>query len=133
MSSPHNAFANYAPFIGIRYSVSRQRNRFTSVIATVSMLGMVIGVASLIIVLAVMNGFAGELRGRILNLVPHGFIEGSEGGIAHWPELRNRIAGSAGVVAVAPYITEKAILGTGRMQRGVVLTAVDPELESGVS
>ncbi len=75
LKSPLSAIANYAPFIGVRYSFSRKRNRFTSVIATVSMLGMVLGVASLIVVLAVMNGFAGELRGRILSLVPHGFVE----------------------------------------------------------
>ena len=75
MSTPRSSIANYAPFIGLRYSFSRKRNRFTSVIATVSMLGMVLGVASLITVLAVMNGFAGELRGRILSLVPHGYVE----------------------------------------------------------
>ena len=66
-------------FIGLRYSFSRKRNRFTAVIAMVSMLGMVVGVASLITVLSIMNGFAGELRGRILSLVPHGYVEPLEG------------------------------------------------------
>ena len=75
MSSSYKAIVNYATFIGVRYSFSRKRHRFTSVIATISMLGMVLGVASLIVVLAVMNGFGGELRGRILSLVPHGFVE----------------------------------------------------------
>jgi lipoprotein-releasing system permease protein len=117
----------------VRYSFSRKRNRFTSVIATVSMLGMVLGVASLIVVLAVMNGFAGELRGRILSLVPHGFVQHSAGGITQWPDLLNTVKDSPGIVAVAPYITEKAIVGNGGMQRGAVLTAVDPQLESGVS
>ncbi|MCB1689320.1 MAG: lipoprotein-releasing ABC transporter permease subunit [Halioglobus sp.] len=125
--------ANYAPFIGVRYSFSRKRNRFTSVIATVSMLGMVLGVASLIVVLAIMNGFAGELRGRILSLVPHGYVESEEGGIAQWPLLKDQIAAAPGIVAVAPYISEKAILGNGRTRRGAVLTAVDPQMESRVS
>ncbi|MEZ5572321.1 MAG: lipoprotein-releasing ABC transporter permease subunit [Halioglobus sp.] len=133
MSTLGNTIANYAPFIGVRYSFSRKRNRFTSVIATVSMLGMVLGVASLIVVLAVMNGFAGELRGRILSLVPHGFVESTQGGIVQWPELMDQIKRNADVVAVAPFITEKAILGNGAMRRGAVLTAVDPHLESGVS
>ena len=62
-------------FIGLRYSFSRQRNRFIGVVSMVSLLGMAIGVASLITVLAVMNGFAGELRGRILSLVPHGYVQ----------------------------------------------------------
>ncbi len=133
MKSPRNTIANYAPFIGVRYSFSRKRNRFTSVIATVSMLGMVIGVASLIVVLAVMNGFAGELRGRILSLVPHGFVESKEGGIEHWQELLAQVEGTTGVVAVSPYIAEKAILGSGRMQRGAIITAIDPLLETKVS
>ena len=124
---------NYAPFIGVRYSFSRKRNRFTSVIATVSMLGMVIGVASLIVVLAVMNGFSGELRGRILSLVPHGFVEGTGEGVGSWRDLLSEIEAMHGVVAVSPYITEKAILGTAYMQRGAVLTAIDPQLESNVS
>jgi lipoprotein-releasing system permease protein len=133
LSSSGSSIANYAPFIGVRYSFSRKRNRFTSVIATISMLGMVLGVASLIVVLSVMNGFSGELRGRILSLVPHGFVEGKESGITQWPELLERIKAQPGVVAVAPYITEKAILGNGTVRRGVVLTAIDPNLESTVS
>jgi lipoprotein-releasing system permease protein len=133
LSAPRNTIANYAPFIGVRYSFSRKRNRFTSVIATVSMLGMVLGVASLIVVLAIMNGFAGELRGRILSLVPHGFVESEQGGIAQWPQLMEQIAAIPGVVAVSPYISEKAILGNGRTRRGGVLTAIDPQSESGVS
>jgi lipoprotein-releasing system permease protein len=128
-----SAIVNYASFIGLRYSFSRKRNRFTSVIAMVSMLGMVLGVASLIVVLAIMNGFAGELRGRILSLVAHGYVEHSEGAIDGWRELRSELAANPDVVAVSPYITDKVILGSGRILRGGVLTAVDPQLENKVS
>jgi lipoprotein-releasing system permease protein len=124
---------NYAPFIGLRYSFSRKRNRFTSVIAMVSMLGMVLGVASLIVVLAIMNGFAGELRGRILSLVAHGYIEHRDGAIDQWRELLAEIQANPEVLAVSPYITDKVILGSGRALRGAVLTAVDPQFESRVS
>ena len=133
MSSRPNAIANYAPFIGVRYSFSRRRNRFTSVIATVSMLGMVLGVASLIVVLAVMNGFAGELRGRILSLVPHGYIEFSAGGSVPWRDVLHEIERNESVIAVSPYITEKVILANGRALHGGVLTAIEPELETQVS
>ncbi|MDE0949910.1 MAG: lipoprotein-releasing ABC transporter permease subunit [Halioglobus sp.] len=133
MSDHHNSVRNYAPFIGMRYSFSRKRNRFTSIVSTVSMLGMVLGVTSLIVVLAVMNGFAGELRGRILALVPHGYIESSEGSITSWRELAKQVESNADVVAVSPYITEKAILAHGISQRGAALTAVSPDLESKVS
>jgi lipoprotein-releasing system permease protein len=125
--------ANYAPFIGLRYSFSRKRNRFTSVIAAVSMLGMVIGVASLITVLAVMNGFAGELRGRILALVPHGYVADNEAGIADWGELLTQLTGAAGVLAVSPYISDKVILASPTNLRGAVLTGIDPALEVTVS
>jgi len=133
LTSRGSTIASYASFIGLRYSFSRKRNRFTSVIAMVSMLGMILGVTSLIVVLAVMNGFAGELRGRILSLVAHGYVEQNGSGIEHWRDLRMLIEADAEVVAVSPYITDKVILGSGRTLRGAVLTAVDPQLESGVS
>ena len=89
MNPPGGSIRHYAPFIGLRYSFSRKRNSFTSVIAMVSMLGMVIGVASLITVLSVMNGFGGELRQRILSLVPHGYVAHGDAGISvggNWPK-----------------------------------------------
>ena len=133
MRSRGHPIANYAVFIGLRYSFSRQRNRFTSVIALVSMLGMVLGVASLIVVLSVMNGFAGELRGRILSLVAHGYIESDSGALEGWRELRERVVQDAAVVAASPYISDKVILGSDKSLRGAVLTAIDPQLESEVS
>jgi lipoprotein-releasing system permease protein len=127
-----SAIANYAPFIGLRYSFSRKRNRFTSVIALVSMLGMVLGVASLITVLSVMNGFAGELRGRILSLVPHAYVE-SPRGIVDWQTLGRQLVGQPGVEAYSPFISDKVILASGRTLRGAVLTAIDPVREAAVS
>ncbi len=124
---------NFALFVGLRYSFSRKRNRFTAVIAMVSMLGMVIGVASLITVLSVMNGFAGELRGRILSLVPHGFVEAGPEGLADWRGLRQRLLANPGVVAASPYLSDKVIIGRNATLRGAVLTAIDPSLERGVS
>jgi len=128
-----NSIANYATFIGLRYSFSRKRNRFTTVISLVSMLGMVLGVASLIAVLSVMNGFAAELRGRILSLVPHGYIEGTRDGITDWDGLGEKVAALPGIVAYAPYISDKVIFANGRTLRGGVLTAIDPVLEAAVS
>jgi len=124
----------YPAFIGLRYSFSRQRNRFTALVSLVSMLGMVIGVASLIVVLSVMNGFAGELRGRILALVPHGYLVfDNPQAAAGWERLAGRVAADPAVLGVAPYIREKALLGAGRGQRGVQLTGIDIAREAGVS
>ncbi|MHA7815203.1 MAG: lipoprotein-releasing ABC transporter permease subunit [Pseudohaliea sp.] len=124
----------YPAFIGLRYSFSRQRNRFTTLVSLVSMLGMVIGVASLIVVLSVMNGFAGELRGRILALVPHGYLLFDSPALAEdWQSLADRVASDPAVLGVAPYREEKALLGAGRGQRGVQLTGIDTAREGEVS
>ena len=125
--------SNYALFIGLRYSFSRKRNRFTAVIAMVSMLGMTLGVTSLITVLSVMNGFAGELRGRILSLVPHGYVESVGGGIEDWQSLLVRVQSDGNVLAASPYISDKAILTGRNGLRGAVLTAIDPVYETEVS
>ena len=132
MNSPQLS-SNYALFIGLRYSFSRKRNRFTAVIALVSMLGMTLGVTSLITVLSVMNGFAGELRGRILSLVPHGYVESTGGGIEDWENLLIRLQKHDNVLAASPYISDKAILTGRNGLRGAVLTAIDPAYESAVS
>jgi lipoprotein-releasing system permease protein len=135
--TPNNSASNfrshYALFIGLRYSFSRKRNRFTAVIALVSMLGMTLGVTSLITVLSVMNGFSGELRGRILSLVPHGYVENTNGGISDWQSLRSRVQSHPDVLAVSPFISDKVILGGPGRLRGAVLTAIDPSMETEVS
>ena len=96
------------------------------------MLGMVLGVASLITVLSVMNGFAGELRGRILSLVPHAYVESPQG-IADWQRLGEQLVAQPGVEAYSPFISDKVILASGRTLRGAVLTAIDPQREGSVS
>ncbi|MEM9257065.1 MAG: lipoprotein-releasing ABC transporter permease subunit [Pseudomonadota bacterium] len=133
MHFARHAAANYAPFIGLRYSTRRKRSRFTGLIATVSMLGMVVGVASLIVVLSVMNGFADELRGRILSLVPHGYITADEPGVADWQTLAAGLRADDRVLGVAPFIRETVLLANGSQMRGAVLTAIDPDYEAEVS
>ncbi len=126
-------FDHYTLFVGLRYSFSRKRNRFTSIIALISMLGMVLGVASLITVLSVMNGFSGEMRSRILSLVPHGYIDAPGRGLSNWQALAEQLELQPGVVAVSPYLTDNVIFSGRHLQRGAVLTAIDPARESSVS
>ncbi len=133
LTASHSSSVRYATFIGLRYSFSRKQNRFTSVIATVSMLGMVLGVASLIVVLSIMNGFGGELRDRILSLVPHGYIDAGTSGMTQWVQVAMQIEANAQVLAAAPYIQTKAILGSRSRMHGVIVTAIDTEREARVS
>ena len=120
-------------FIGLRYSFSRQRNRFIGVVSMVSVFGMALGIASLITVLSVMNGFAGELRDRILSLVPHLQVEAVDGRLEQWPALVDDILLRDAVQGAAPYIESKALLASGRSVRGSVVSAIDPRAETAVS
>lgn len=125
--------SGYVLFVGLRYSFSRKRNRFASVIALVSMLGMVLGVASLITVLSIMNGFSAELRERILALVPHGYVEPVAGSLNNWETVAEGLVASPQVVAAAPYIRDQVILAGPYLLRGAVLTGIDPNREAAVS
>lgn len=120
-------------FIGLRYSLGKRRNGFISLVSLVSVLGMGLGVASMIVVLSVMNGFSGELRERILGAVPHGFIQPAAGAMANWPLHRNKVLAEVGVKAATPYIQTNGLLQSEYGSRGIQITAIDPELEKTVS
>ena len=94
---------SYPIRIGFRYFFSRRRDRFLSVVTWISLLGMAVGITSLIVVMSVMNGFEAELRNRVLSLVPHGFIDGPERRLADWPALMKTVAEHDGVQGVSPY------------------------------
>jgi len=120
-------------YIGLRYSFSRQGNRFIGVVSLVSLLGMALGIASLITVLSVMNGFAGELRDRILSLVPHLQVEATAGSLQHWPDYAQKLLANDAIEGVAPYISSKVLVASRRNVRGAQLTAIDPAAEPSVS
>jgi len=126
-------FRPLAGFIGWRYTRSRRRDHFISFISLISLLGMILGVAALIVVMSVMNGFEAELRGRILALVPHGFVEAKDGYLRDWREIAAELEHTPGVVAAAPYIGGNAMLANRGPVRGVQLWAIDVPAERRVS
>jgi len=83
--------------------------------------------------LSVMNGFEQDLQARILGVVSHATLEGTEGHLDDWRELRRRTAGRPGVVAIAPYIEGRGMLVAGDHSAGVELRAVEPLDEPAVS
>lgn len=121
--------------IGRRYLRSTG-NRFLSFISTISMLGVAIGVAVLIVVLSVMNGFERELRSRILSMTAHGTLTAFGAGLQDWRELRERALAQPGVAAVAPFVEGEGLLIADRA-RGTASAAavrgIDPALEASVS
>src|SRR5690606_15109626 len=126
-------FQPLAAFIGWRYTRSRRRDHFISFIALISLLGMILGVAALIVVMSVMNGFESELRGRILALVPHGFIESSDGRLRDWEPLVASVADTPGLLAAAPFVGGNVMLANRGPVRGVQLWAIDTRYERQLS
>jgi len=113
-------------FVGLRYLRSRRWRLGLSLISTISLVGVTIGVATLIIVLAVMAGLEDELRNKILGFNPHVTVVSYGGPITDWREKVETIAKVPGVSAVSPVVYGQAMLGLGRSVSGVVVRGIDP-------
>jgi len=120
-------------WIGLRYLRARQGNRFVGFISVIAMAGIGLGVAVLITVLSVMNGFERDLSRRILDIVSHATLEGLDGRLTGWRGLEEQTARATGVVAVAPYVEGRAMLVAGERSAAVDLRAVLPAAERRVS
>ena len=126
----------YELAVGLRYTRARRgsgRNGFVSFIAAVSMLGIALGVAALIVVLSVMNGFQEELRTRILSVASHIEIRALQGGLADWQSVARAVRANPHVTAAAPYVFGQAMLSAGDVNRGALIRGVDPALEETVA
>jgi lipoprotein-releasing system permease protein len=123
----------YELLIGRRYLRASRGNRFISFISTISMAGVAIGVAVLIVVLSVMNGFEQELRGRILSLTSHATISGFEGRIEDWRGLVATSLENPEIVAAAPYIEDQVLLVAQDKSSGAAVAGVLPEEERKVA
>lgn len=120
-------------FVGLRYLRARRKTRFVSFITMISLAGIALGVAALIVILSVMNGFEGELRERLLSMTAHGYVSGQDGTVDDWRELQERINENPGVVAAAPIVEMEGMIRTGRALTGVLVHGVLPQAEQAVS
>jgi lipoprotein-releasing system permease protein len=120
-------------FVGLRYSLAREHSFFVSFITWVSLLGVAVGVAALITVLSVMNGFEAELRGRLLSLSAHATLTSGGLGITDWQAKIGRLQGSAGLVGAAPFLDTDAMLSRQSSMSGAIVRGIDPESEPKVS
>jgi lipoprotein-releasing system permease protein len=123
----------YELLIGRRYLRASRGNRFISFISTISMAGVAIGVAVLIVVLSVMNGFEREVRVRILSLTSHASISALSLRLGDWQDAAARIRDNPSVLAAAPYIEEQALLLASGKSSGALVTGVSPEDERQVT
>src|SRR5436190_10086684 len=125
----------YELLVGLRYFRARRgsgRNAFVSFIAAVSMLGIALGVAALIVVLSVMNGFQEELRNRILSVASHIEVRGLPS-LADDAAIARAALAAPHVKAAAPYVLGQAMLSAGGANRGVLVRGIDPARESTVA
>jgi lipoprotein-releasing system permease protein len=119
----------YEWLIGTRYLRSTHRRGFVSFVALMSVLGLMLGVATLITVLSVMNGFERELRNRILSVTSHATLSSIDGPMADWRSVQQAATRQPGVVAAVPYVEEQSMLSNGVNIAGATVRGVLPAEE----
>lgn len=119
-------------YIGLRYTRARRSNHFISFIALVSMIGLTLGVAVLITVLSVMNGFDRELKNRVLGMVPQATISSNQI-LTDWPQLAKKIEVHPHVTGVAPFTQLQGMLTAQGQVAGIMVSGIEPSYEKKVS
>ncbi len=122
----------YEWMVGLRYLRAKRKEAFISLITVISMIGVMIGVMTLNIVLAVMTGFEEDLRDRILGFNPHIVLVSYAGTIKDADEIVARVRRTPGVVAAAPLVYSQVMLSSGQSVSGVVVRGVPPEADEAV-
>lgn len=117
----------------LRFSRGRKRAGMVSLISVISTLGIMLGVAVLIIGLSAMNGFERELKNRILSVVPHGQIYSVKQPFTQWQSALSRIENTPGVVAAAPYVLLTGLLEKGTELKAVSVMGVSPDKQGDIS
>jgi lipoprotein-releasing system permease protein len=127
------AMLKILPFlIGLRYTGAKRRNHFISFISATSMAGLTLGVAVLILVLSVMNGFDRELRQRILGMVPHAALYGADA-LDDWEAVAAKVMVEPGIKGVAPFVNVQGMLSHKGLVQGAMVNGINPDWESKVS
>ncbi len=119
--------STYEFFIARRYLQARRKQMFVSLVSFMSVTGIFLGVAALIIVLAVMNGFETDLRNKILGINSHIILMKYTGALEGYPSVREKVEKLPGIVASTPFIYGQAMIKKDDRVTGIVLRGIDPE------
>ena len=119
--------------LGLRYIRAKRKNQFISFISLVSIIGIALGVAVLIIVLSVMNGFDNQIKTRILSMVPQVTLTNYNHQLSDWQKLASKIKKDPKVVAVAPFIESQAMLQNDSSVSFGIVQGIVPELQKEIS
>ena len=123
----------YELLIGLRYTRAKRRNHFISFISLISMLGIGLGVAALIVVLSVMNGFQKELRTRILGVASHIQIVGVSGELTNWQQVAEQALKHPEVRASAPFVQSQGMFSVDGNVKGALIRGILPDREDTVA
>jgi lipoprotein-releasing system permease protein len=122
--------------VGLRYTRAGRRsgrNSFISFISLISMAGITLGVAALIVVLSIMNGFQKDVRDRMLSVLPHIEVSGADGTLPNWKVAAKEALQNKEVIGAAPYAATQAMITHDDTVRGVMIRGVLPQEEPNVS
>ena len=128
-----SSYVRYELLVGLRYTRAKRRNHFISFISLTSMAGIALGVAALIVVLSVMNGFQTELRARILGVASHVQITGANSRLNDWKAVADIAKQHPRVRASAPFVNGQGMLSAGQAVRGTIVRGVLPAQEDSVA
>jgi lipoprotein-releasing system permease protein len=118
----------YEWFIGLRYLKAKRKQTFISIITVISIVGVMVGVMTLIVVLAVMSGFEKTLKEKILGTQAHlVLLKASQEGMDHYEEVAKKVQEVKGVVFAAPFIFSQVMLSSESNVSGVVIKGIDPD------
>ncbi|EGJ51070.1 lipoprotein-releasing ABC transporter permease subunit [Desulfocurvibacter africanus] len=123
---------NFELFIALRYLLALRKQAFISVISLFAVFGVCLGVASLIVVMGVMNGFSTDLRDKILGVNAHVIVMNAHGAMTGADEIARQAADVTGVTGATPFIYSEVMVSTPRGVKGVVLRGIEPESSSKV-
>jgi lipoprotein-releasing system permease protein len=119
--APTRPFAAFEWMIALRYLRAKRKERFVSVISVISLVGIALGVATLIIVMSVMNGFRHELLSRILGLNGHVIVQGVSFGLSDYDAITARIKAVPGVVRATPILDGQVLASSGGVSMGALV------------
>ena len=133
VSRPPFPLRPFELLVGLRYTRAKRRTHFISFISLISMLGIALGIAALIAVMSVMNGFEKEIKARILGAAAHIQVLAGEAGTTEWEATIAQARKNPQVIGAAPFVNAQGLLSTGTAVRGVYVRGVIPEQESQVA
>ena len=120
-------------YIAYKFLKSKKSSRFTSIISKSSIIGISLGIAAIIVVMSIMNGFHNEMRNKILSMVSHVIITEENYTLKNWDKLKNKIDQNNLVYSSAPYVEGQAMISFGNNVHGIQVKGIIPDYEKNVT